>query len=179
MWIFLTNLKNNLSNLFMNWTSCVCFSIQQKDIWRDTWWYQKLFYRTDTAIFTWLSIQEDLKLLSHFLFISFHSLELYVWCPGSAPLVLLLFPSGATGCLGKCWRILTQNWFDTDVKFSLSKKRYFKLHMISISTVTLYLNFYVNSLNSMLRKIQTVVHYTTATELTSPANLRAKMLFRE
>ncbi len=113
-------------------------------------------------------------------FVNFsHSLELYVWCPGSVPLVLLLFPSGATGCLGKCWRILTQNWFDTDVKFSLSKKRYFKLHMISISTVTLYLNFYVNSLNSMLRKIQTVVHYTTATELNSPANLRAKMLFRE
>ncbi len=179
MWIFLTNLKNNLSNLFMNWTSCVCFSIQQKDIWRDTWWYQKLFYRTDTAIFTWLSIQEDLKLLSHFLFISvtvFGALCMMPWICATCATVISIWS----------YRLLRKMLTHSDTKLIWHRckiftvnKRYFKLHMISISTVTLYLNFYVNSLNSMLRKIQTVVHYTTATELNSPANLRAKMLFRE
>lgn len=136
MWIFLTNhLKTNLSNLFMNWTSCVCFSIQQKDIWRDT----------------------------KILFTELIPLYLPKFHPRRFEIVDAFFNK---------WK-----WN----KFQRVNKRYFKLHMISFSTVTMYLNFYVQQLSTVLtlwlRKIQTVVHY--ATELNSPANLRAKIIFRE
>lgn len=174
MWIFLTNhLKNNLSNLFMKKTSCVCFSIQQKYIWRDTWRYQKLFYQTDTALFTWLSIQEDLKLLSHFL--------LHFWPFQSQSGALFMMPWICATCAGTVisiwsYRLLRKMLTHSDTKqiwhrfkiFTVNKQ-YFKLNMISFSTVTMYLNFYVNSLNSMAKKDtdSCALHHSYKAELPS------------
>ncbi len=48
-------------------------------------------------------------------------------------------------------------------------KRYFKLNMIYFSTVTMYLNFYVNSLNSMAKKDtdSCALHHSHKAELPS------------